>query len=139
MSALEHRSTDDSSLPPSRLIPFRLFSSFLPPRSGCDLLRTFKRTMSLSGRERPSLSTRKISGNVKNGADGQRARNTSRLVSSSLVSSRHVLLESRRLSCVIITFTTRTGCCRVRPLAILRTARRGETPPRRTRIREGLS
>lgn len=65
----------------SRLIPFRLLFSLLSPISVvtyCELLRELSR----SARKRLSLSARKISSNMKNGADDQHACNTSRLVSS---------------------------------------------------------
>lgn len=121
LSALKHRSTDDSfflsrsslslpppnrSCPPSRLIPFRFFSLLSPYSvvTYCELLREPCRPAEKDSAL--SLSMRKISCDMKNGADTLAAR----LVSSRLVSSRHVLPESRRLSCVIITFTTRTGC-----------------------------
>lgn len=119
MSALKHRSTDDSfslscpplslqhSCPPSRLIPFRFLFSLLSPSSVvtyCELLREPRRPAEKD--LALSLSMRKILCDMKNGADTLAAR----LVPSRLVSSRHVLPKSRRLSCVIITFTTRTGC-----------------------------
>lgn len=86
------------SRPPTH-IPFRLFSLPVSTVTYCELLRE----PCHPARKRLSLSARKISGNVKDGADGRHA-------CSQYVSSWHVLLESRRLSCVIITFTTRTGC-----------------------------
>lgn len=85
-------------LAPVALDPLSPLLELPLPRSGRDLLRTFKRTMSLSGRVRPSLSTRKISGSVKNGADGQRAP-AMRLVSSRLVSFRHDTCCWNRVVC----------------------------------------
>lgn len=95
-------------LTPQTLLSTRPFSLLLAPFSlfGCDLLRTFNRTT-------PTALCRKRLGGVPSDAENfvwhekwcRHARNASRLVSS-----RHVLPESRRLSCVIITFMTRTGC-----------------------------
>lgn len=70
-------------LAPVALDPLSPLLELPSPRSGCDLLRTFKRShVALRPREAVPFDARKISGGVKNGADGQRARNTSRLVSS---------------------------------------------------------
>lgn len=58
------------ALSPSRLIPFRLLSllSPVPAVTYCDLLTELCAALP---EKRLSLSARKISGNVKNGADGQ--------------------------------------------------------------------
>lgn len=115
LSALKHRSTDDSfslSCPPPFFIPNILLVhsraldpfSLLSPYSVCDLLRTFKRTAPPC-RKRLGAVPFDAENFVRHEKWCRHARSASRFVSS-----RHVLSESRRLSCVIITFTTRTGC-----------------------------
>lgn len=93
-----------SFLPSSCLILFRLFSLFSPVSAVtyCKLLRELCRL----AQKRLSLSARKILGNMKNGANDHRARNTSRLVSF----RRDTCYWNRVVCRVIITFTTRTGC-----------------------------
>lgn len=108
LSALKHRSTDDSfslscpplslrhSCPPSRLIPFRFLFSLLSPSSVvtyCELLREpcrpAEKDLALS------LSMRKILCDMKNGADTLAARLVpSRPVSSCLVSTRAAKIAS---------------------------------------------
>lgn len=78
--------------------------SLLSPYSVCDLLRTFKRTAPPC-RKRLGAVPFDAENFVRHEKWCRHARSASRLVSS-----RHVLSESRRLSCVIITFMTRTGC-----------------------------
>lgn len=117
------------SRPPTRSGPF---PPLLSSRFGCVTYCELLREPCCPARKRLPLSARKISGNVKNGAANTLA---IRFVSSRFVVTRaagitsfvvcdnnfydaHWLSENRWLYCGL---------------------RRGETPPRRARIREGLS
>lgn len=76
------------------LDPFSSLLAFFP-RFGCDLLQTFKRTM-------PPCPEKAVSFSAKNFEQHEKwckRPSCSQYVSSCLVSSWHVLLESRRLSC----------------------------------------
>lgn len=113
---------------PSHLIPFRLFSflSLIPAVTYCELLRE------PCPKKRLSFSTRKISGNMKNGADGQQR--------SQYVSSRFVVTRAAGIASFVVCdnnfydahWLSGDRWRYYEP-------RRGETPPRRARIREDLS
>lgn len=139
MSALEHRSTDDSSLfLASRALSFTValdpFSPLLASfsRSDCDLLRTFNRTMpALPEKGRPFRrdkfwATRKMVRTASN--------------DSQYVSFRFVVTRAAGIASFVV---CDNNFYDVHWLSGDRWRyygpRHGETPPRRARIREDLS